>query len=256
MSAGPGKEDTTVSLKNFKKMLKNLPNENIEMILTGGELFTVEERLMEYLTQLKNLREGENRKEIYLHLQTNGFWLKRKNAKETLQNLKDLNVNHLDITSRDYYHRQQGLKLEMEKIELASQFIPTTFRGVRKSYVAPFGRAEKLKIARGIEFNEHCKNAISYNMTDVVIKTTGKVSPCAYARFEYPGNVFEEPLRGIIERAEEDRVMNALNTHGLLGLAHLQDKDLLEFSITARKEGVCVVCKREYSDRYGLGAKR
>jgi MoaA/NifB/PqqE/SkfB family radical SAM enzyme len=257
VSAGPGKEDTTVSLKNFKKMLKNLPNERIDLTLSGGELFTVEERLFEYLSELQDLRQQKGRKNIDLCVQTNGFWLKRKDAAKILEGLKHLDVDELEVTSKDYYHREQGLNITKREIELAQEvFEFVGYKGTPKNYVAPFGRAKNLKLLKKQGATQHCRDVVTDRSADLVIRNNGKVSPCCYSMFEYPGNIFENPLTEIIQNAMRDEKLTALNQNGLLGVIQLEGRDIGEFSQLREKYGTCVACQKLYESKYGPEAKK
>ena len=45
LEAGPGKSDTTISPEDFKAVVGNLPKESLDLNLSGGEVFTIQDTL-------------------------------------------------------------------------------------------------------------------------------------------------------------------------------------------------------------------
>lgn len=251
MSAGPRKKHTTVSSENFQKMLRHLPITKTRIALTGGEVFTVEDNLRAYLELIENEnKKRENKNRINIQVQTNGFWLKKRNAKDMLQYLREKRVIDLDISSDDSYHEKQGLRLDLELISLARSYIPeVSLRGAGPD-VLPLGRAKSVETSRLI-YPLSCKNSNRGINSDVTIRNNGAVYPCCFPIFKYQGNVFEEPLLDILNRAKEDPRFVALNKYGLRGIALQDGVESAELERKIAEFGSCSVC----ADLYGRSCK-
>jgi MoaA/NifB/PqqE/SkfB family radical SAM enzyme len=219
MCAGPRKKDTTISPENFGRMLSNLPVTKTDIAIGGGEIFTVFDHVVAYLDLIRQQNSSRDRKSrIVTSLQTNGFWLKRKDARDILGYLKDQGVSLLDIASKDDYHREQGLSLSSANVALANRFIKTKFRGVGRS-IMPLGRAAHLDVYYYMGYD--CKKVSKQNMSssprrwELTIRNDGSVSPCCYSLLRYEGNIFSESLESILKRARGDPDFQALSTSGL-----------------------------------------
>jgi MoaA/NifB/PqqE/SkfB family radical SAM enzyme len=252
MSAGPGKKDTTVSAENFERMLGHLPIVKTRMTISGGEIFTVEDRLKEYLDliDLENKKRDNNRK-IGITLQTNGFWLKRKNAEEVLVNLKLRKIDQLDIASSDRYHNEQGLTLTPDLISLAERYIPDVmFRGSNYQ-IMPIGRAEH-KRREYLNYKLDCKKACEKFNWNLSIKNSGQVSPCCFSFFTYPGNIFEEPLLEIIKKGKKDPRLEALDKRGFRGIAKVDGFNWRKIKDLIWNFGKCGACAKLYGKKEEL----
>ena len=245
LSCGPNKKNTTVSLENFQNILNHLPKgELIDMVLTGGEIFTLGDQLNNYLETFE--RQNSFRKnKISLELQTNGFWLKNKNAKGILKYLLKKKVTRLDIASNDKYHSEQGLKLTEKEIALASKFMELTYRGTEKKYVVPTGRAKNIISTKQAGYDgKECKEALikkDFNMNNL-----GIVYPCCYHFFNYLGNIFEEPLNEILNRAKKSPRFNILSEKGISGMVEYDGFKIKEFREMVEEYGVCGACSKVY----------
>ena len=245
LSCGPNMRNTTVSQENFKSMVDHLPKrELIEMMLTGGEIFTLGNQLNFYIESIEkenSLREDK----ISLSLQTNGFWLKEKNAEKTLKYLRGKKVRGLDIASNDEYHLEQGFKITKKDIELASKFMEISYRGTEKEYVVPTGRAKNIVSTKKAGYEgKSCKNALIKK--DFNINNQGFVYPCCYQFFNYPGNIFEEPLYQILNKATKDPRFNALDREGIKGIVEYDGFKIKEFEEMIEEYGVCGACSKVY----------
>lgn len=249
MCAGPGKEDTTISPENFGKMLANLPVTKTDIAIGGGEIFTVMDHINSYLDLIKQYNYSRSEmKKISVFLQTNGFWLKRKDAREVLGYLKERGVSSLDIASNDEYHREQGLTLDDEDIRLAKKFVPTIFRG-NDSDIMPLGRGRSLEIDHA-PMNYKCSAIVKRNISPdshikkITVRNDGSVSPCCYSLIRYGGNIFSESLESIFERSEIDVRLQALANEGLKGFL-LADGFLDEEINSSLKDlGKCRTCAK------------
>lgn len=250
MSAGPRKKHTTVSSENFQKMLQHLPVTRTRIALSGGEIFTVEDSLRDYLDLISTANEKREKKQrINVEIQTNGFWLKKRNARKLLAYLSERDVSELDISSQDKYHLEAGLKIDEKLIFLAREYIPIVRkRGVGN--VLSVGRAEGTKDTYTI-IPSLCKNANKGKNSDITIRNSGKVYPCCFPFFEYAGNVFEEPLLDILNRAKEDPRFLALNKEGFRGIASADGVSFTELEKLILDRGTCGAC----ADLYGKSCK-
>lgn len=245
MSAGPKKRHTTVSSENFQKMLEHLPLTRTRIALTGGEIFTVEDSLRNYLEliEIEN-KKRENKNRINIQVQTNGFWLKRGNACDILQYLREKRVTDLDISSDDRYHEKQGLRLDPKLVNLARSYIPeVSVRGVGN--VLSIGRAYGANNTYSLD-SWLCKNANRGRNSDVTVRNDGKVYPCCFPIFEYSGNIFEEPLINILDRAKEDPRLRVLNNYGFRGIALADGAKSIELEKLILKRGTCGACAELY----------
>lgn len=247
MSAGPKKKHTTVSSENFQKMLGHLPITRTHIALTGGEIFTVEDSLRDYLDLISIANEKREKKQrINVEIQTNGFWLKKRNARELLSYLSEKDVYELDISSADKYHQNQGLKIEEKFIELAKEYIPIVgSRGAENAL--PIGRANGIDGTFSF-YPLMCKNVNKGKNSEVTIRNSGKVYPCCFPIFEYSGNVFEEPLLDILNRAKVDPRFIALNNHGLRGIALEDGIKTKELEKLILERGTCGACVELYGN--------
>ncbi|VVB79294.1 7-carboxy-7-deazaguanine synthase [uncultured archaeon] len=247
MSAGPRKKETTTSSENFQKMLEHLPDNDTRMVLTGGEIFTVEDSLRDYLELIKS--ENNTRKKsdsIRVLLQTNGFWLNGRNAEKLLSYLKEMDVTELDVSSYDRRHAQQGLRLKQYVKGLVLEYFPKSgFRGVDAA-VMPLGRAKK---ARKSYSAEYCIGANKKKKSSVTIRSSGIVSPCCFSLLKYEGNVFEEPLLDILNRARENPRLQALNRSGFIGLAKYDKIDFAHLEQLINQFGECGACAKIYGQK-------
>lgn len=245
MSAGPGKEDTTVTRKDFEKMLSHLPAEKLDLGLSGGEIFTVEERLREYLEliEIENQKRRGDQK-IRIIIQSNGFWLKKKNVRTMLSYLKEKNVNALNIASNDKYHQEQGLKLNEDLISLAKEYFSQVLITGASDQLMPIGRANN-QPARLIIFGQ-CSSKNYKDYRTLTIKNNGRVYPCCFQFFPYPGNIFEESLSSILQRVEKNPRLSALDNEGIEGIAKYDKFNAERISTLIRLLGDCGTCGQLY----------
>ena len=251
MSAGPRKKHTTIDPENFRKLLRNLPVEQTKLALSGGEILTEEAKLRQYIADVEIMNESRGSyKKIEIELQTNGFWLKRKNAVKLLQFFKEKKIQAIDITSDDRYHSEQKLELTPAEIQMARSFFPgLIYRGVGAKDVIPLGRAKTMenKSFYLTSYDNECKIAI--NQKALTIRNNGKVYPCCYPMFSLEGNVFEEPLETILKRAKKHPRFQTLRQRGLRGMAIYDgvEKDRIDDLI--KNHGVCGACYMIYGQQ-------
>jgi len=256
ISAGPGMRDTTIEEQDFQKCINHLPAFKGELCLSGGEVFTIKDKLYSFLDYLKydnKKRERKNQGKLELVVQTNGSWGKSDGtAVKILQELFDFGVRGLDLTSADIFHRQQGMKKEWllkikkeaEKIGFKGEHI--IIRGAGKQFgIFPLGRGKSFydpnhKFTR----TTNCK----YNLTDysLTFHQDGTVYNCCWGIFPLPGNLIREPLTRIVERAKKNSRLNTIDKEGILKLAEHDGFQKQEVQEIIKEYGKCIFCVTNY----------
>lgn len=248
-NSGPGKKHTTLSESDFKKVIRHLPWDRNYLALTGGEIFKDISRLWNYLEIVKN--ENELRKNpISVNLQTNGFWGNKSDSEihKIFNKLEKYEVEKLDITSRDKYHEQAGFNFEVldriEKISKKYLITDVKIRGAGpESKIFPKGRGKNIsdKLNFKASFDD-CKGNL--NSRSFTIDTDGTVYMCCFNIYALPGNIIEEPLEEIIERAKKDEIIQALNKKGIKGIARLEGMEKRDIRSEIEKSGECGLCAK------------
>jgi len=230
LESRPGLKDTTISTENFEKAVNNLPKTSpIRLILSGGEIFTIRKQLYEFLDCLKEKNELRKRKhlgKIEIALQTNGFWGKdSKMAEEILNEMKSFGITQIDLSSDDYYHKEQGLLKDrikrIKKINDEGEYIQHITDGCRisRNSLIPIGRARNI-----IEISEvktdlpmDCKKSIMNR--NFYVNPQGEVSMCAYFPYNLEGKLTEKPLEEMVKLSMNNEKLMALDQQGIKGLA-------------------------------------
>lgn len=251
LSAGPEHSDTTISRKDFKKIINNLPKSSVKLWLTGGEIFTLKDTLFDYLECIQkenHEREIYNQGKIFVGLQTNASWAKNDNKiKKTLTDIVSFGVKGLDITSKDKYHRDQGIKTKnlnrlYDIIKKDNNIKSHALRGALRRDIMPVGRAKEMNLGKPVlNYKKSiCKDALTnYRLT---IQEDGGVYMCCFAFFPLPGNLIEEPLVDIVRKAKEDERLHILDSKGIKGLARhdgWKKRDIEELISAYGKCGFC-----------------
>ncbi|MBN2142931.1 radical SAM protein [Candidatus Woesearchaeota archaeon] len=259
LSAGPGLEHTTVSTENFQKAVDNLPKKKIRLVITGGEVFTMQEQLYNYLSIVKRenkerrrtTRKGAESRQITINLQTNGLWAKSPYAtKKVIKKLSDFEVSYLDV-SRDQFHTSQGVTEEaLQSIyDVAKRAgIRTRFGGIDAiGYAFSKGRsAEKTTPNKDTDRSGilDCNNSL--RKQHLTIREDGRVYSCCYSVFSYPGNLFEEPLESIVAKARQDPAIQEYERGGVAAIAIAQGHDEKFVAEYVKKNGACALCLKLY----------
>ncbi len=225
LEAGPDNLDTTISADGFKSVIDHLPKVSLELTLTGGEVFTIKDTLFSYLEYIKSRnieRLSKRQGRIEVILQTNASWAENyKKIKSTLNDLVDLDVKALDITSNDKYHREWGIKRKnlnlLKKKAEESGLLSVSLRGASNRSVMPIGRAKGRNLKNCYIDYDYCENSL--DRYDISIREDGKVYLCCFSFFELPGNVIEKPLVEIVRQAKKDERLMIMNNEGLESLA-------------------------------------
>jgi len=234
LPGGPGKKHTTVSLGAFKSMVGNIPlfrfslenqrlkqnTGDIDLLLTGGEVFTILEELYSFLDHLQEVnlqREGGGFSRIQPAVETNGNWARNDGViHQNLGELAERDVCGIRISSNDKYHFSAGLPKQriMRLRDLAGDYFKKVeLRGSSKNYILPLGRAEGIEDLHLSAFC--CRNFVEKGVS---VLQDGSVYACCYNVVKLPGNLIDEPLISIVERAICDERLMALNRRGFLGV--------------------------------------
>jgi len=196
LSAGPGKEDSTVSLGDFEDMICNLPRHHTEVILTGGEVTTIPDKLEGFLNVLNKKKEMFNRfgKTIAIGIQTNGSRAKdMDSANYWVDYFEKMGVGSVDITSVSKHHRAHGID-ETVFDNLREVFcerrvrghVPRDFSFRPNNEYFPMGRALDLGVSSSdikVSYNgTMCARAVEMNdMSGGKIKSLiGKHGECGF----------------------------------------------------------------------------
>jgi len=251
--SGPNKEHTTISEENFEKVINHLPEDNILLCLTGGEIFKEIDNLWNYLKIIKDKNKQRKSKEkIKIDVQTNGFWATNiLTTKEILSELKKYSIRGIDLTSDDGYHFKSGLdKKVIENIEEVNKkysFIPELeIRGAGGT-IFPAGRGKNIIDKTNFYFPPHwgesCKKVFEGEKT-LTIDPKGNTYMCCFNMYKLPGNIIENSYDKIISMAKEDPILNKLNDRGIKGVAKLFDIKNKEIEKSVRKHGPCGLCAK------------
>lgn len=257
LDAGPEHRDTTISKKDFKKVIDNLPKISLSLCLSGGEVFSIKDKLFDYLKYIQeenDEREFDGQGKIKVELQTNGFWaVDDDKIKSVLFDLLSLDVKDFDITSMDKYHREQGIKTKNLKklshiISGSGLFDHFSLRGAPRGSLMPIGRAEKMNLDnRPLYYSWSCKDVLDdYRLG---IREDGSVYFCCYDFLKLPGNLTKEPLTEIVRKAKKDERLSIVNAEGIKGLMVHDGWKKRDVKHLIDTYGECGLCYRIYKSR-------
>ena len=256
LEAGPGKLDTTISPEDFKTAIGNLPKESLGLILTGGEIFTIQDNLFSYLETIKqeNIeRKYHNLDKIKIGIQTNGFWASKgkKRVKAVLDDLANFEIYSLDISSDDRFHREQGISTEYlralkNQAKASRAFESVQLRGGSSSAAMPIGRAKEMELkTEPLNYAYACKNFL--DECSYTIREDGQVYVCCFGLHPLPGNIIEESFDSIIEKTKKDERLNVLNYEGIEKLAVYDGWKECDVKTLVETYGKCGLCARLYA---------
>jgi MoaA/NifB/PqqE/SkfB family radical SAM enzyme len=262
LAAGPGKKDTTISLPDFKSVIDHLPKSNIELNISGGEVFTIKDSLYAFLEYVKGENQrparanyGDARK-IHVTVQTNGFWAKNPDiVHKTLKELVELNVTRFDISSLDKYHKAAGIDMErpmlLRKIASDSNYFNMLFFGGAsrdKKNLLPIGRAKEFRVPLSdlyCDFQPYdCEDFLKERK--LTIREDGSVYACCFSQFKLPGNIIEDSYNHIHQMAAGDARLRALSRGGIRGLALRDGFERKDVDESIESLGNCGFCYAEY----------
>lgn len=260
LSAGPGKEYTTIKREYFRKVIDHLPKIHSDLSLSGGEVFTIKDTLYDFLDYIKfenKERSRKNQGKLDLWLQTNAFWATDdETTNKILSELKSFGIEGLAISSDDTWHREQGLKKEniqnvlklWSKHGFSEKNITVIGAPYKKKKIFPLGRAKNFVKPNQLVLNYtmDCRGFLNnYNLT---IDQKGHVFSCCWKGFRLKGNVINEPLTKIVERSRKDPKIVALNRGGIEERAQKDEWDEDYVSYLVFIHGSCGFCYRAYKE--------
>lgn len=250
VSAEPGNKKYTMSPKNFKEAIQNIDTlDLVTFKLSGGEIFTMPEKLYEYLEII-----NESGKEEMILINTNGLWLYKKDAKEIAKKLKDYGITYIEISSRDsIFHLEQKCKIPWKLVdEIIPQEIRHNIPGFDEEDFYGIPDLDVMPVGRGERFDDgyyDCEGDCMYklNNNDFTMDWNGNLALCCFGFFRM-GNLIEEPLSEIIKRNKNKRLIEVYEYKEIEDIARFYGVDN---TITRRiiKEhgtgGLCAYLNRE-----------
>jgi len=256
LSAGPEKKDTTISLSDFRKVIDHLPKFSLDLCLSGGEIFTIKNQLYEFLDYVRqNNQQRDNNRELRVILQTNGYWAtSQKKIEKIFSELKEFNLSKLEIASNDIWHENQGLNIDKKSNILRSiwrDYFSKEILQIRGGSDKPFpmGRAKRLVSLSDFFKRSYCGYDLlnlSISNSGICIDTKGDVFTCCFKAFQLDGNLVNEPLEDIINRAQKTPRYIGLHKHGIKGLALADGWNEKKLEELISKKGECGFCFQEY----------
>lgn len=251
MEGAPGQEDTTISEDNFKRVIDNISSSSGKLMLTGGEVFTIEDKLFSFLDYIRMANEKrEKYHKIIPAVQTNGLWAQNGSEEKILEKLADFGVRRLDITSNDRFHERQGInRKRMRQLSaIAGRYMENvSLRGAdNPKNIMPIGRAKRAANKNNRANYFSCSDYL--DKESMTIDENGDVYACCFHFFKLPGNLTREPLSEIVKSAKKDKRLTALSTGGVEELAEIDGLPWKKVSETVRDKGRCGTCAEFYSN--------
>lgn len=256
LSCGPGLVDTTISDEDFSRVISNLLKTSLELTLSGGEIYSVKKRLYNFLEIIKGenrARKTKRQNAVEICLQTNAFWAtSEEKIKKELDYLDKLKIKvEFDIPSDDYFHHEEGIRLDILKKYVKRNNLEESirFRGQKSKTknVAPIGRGKDIN-PKGFFDWKGCRHALSnYHVT---VHPDGSCFMCCLGIFKLEGNVIEEPLTKIIARSKRNPRLNILNEKGIRALAAYDKHPRGEIKKLVDQYGKCGMCFKLCQDDF------
>ena len=257
INAGPGGK--IMSITNVKEVLNHLPGNLEYLLLSGGEIFTIKDRLWQTLEYIRDHRQRLFPK-VKISVNTNGFWIKDAPSDvETFRRLHEYGVNNIGFSGMDAFHKEQGLNLEMVKrgalnaraiLERdlgGNETFTFMFYGCRPGIANPLGRAASLP-ANLLRPESKCSLPLDSAIT---VGSDGEAYLCCWQGSPSIGSVITTPLDELVNRASVDPVLGALMREGLLAAAialGVYDPGKAgEYTTRA-----CIICKGLFAGYSGL----
>ncbi len=211
LEAEPGRKES-MPMELRMKMIDEISENKISFLtLTGGEPTVEIDKLMDTLNYAaKKHQETGFPKEVIL--QTNAYFLRGLDEREIekeLEKLKLAGADSLDITSGDAYH-SIGHD-ELEKIEEAAMAIfgRALIRGTSDDAAVPIGRAKRevpKSRWRTRDYDLKYKQ-YEFKYCEITVSVDGGIYPCCWQATPPMGNISDEPLAKILERARKPDII-------------------------------------------------
>jgi len=265
--AGPGLGYTTMGLDSFSKAIDHLPIWPFQLKLTGGEPFTLGEKLYDYLDIVKTANDKRGKDErMHVSLQTNGFWARNDGVTEkVIKRVQSYGVRFMMVASGDDYHTEQGLDFDGVSWRIRETSGKSGFlMGWMGTFdVKPVGRGRDLiSDDQVVGCDLDCRQEFYWDWeklnggsltpeqelwlpwNSLTVDEKGSVYPCCYRLFKFPGNLVEEPLESVLTKALEDPRLDALFRGGLEAVAVHDGMNEEEARIKIKENGTCGFCVR------------
>ncbi|MBU2638410.1 MAG: radical SAM protein [Nanoarchaeota archaeon] len=256
-----GLQGRTMDKNSLEKVLQNIPENTKHVVFTGGEPFVEKDTLMHALYYM---RINSILPKARIHVHTNGFWIKDDiSVYRVLRQLRSFRVSGLVVTSRDSYHKEQGIDTEklgmhsgspifkgLEMLATAVGISRTSGRLIRVNVPnarkpLPFGRA-KLLPEESLRNYSEC-DARAEKIYNVTISPDGNAYPCCWRQTPSIGSAVETPIEVLAEEAKKNEVFAALIKGGPMKAAEVlgayDEKDKARYQANP-----CVECERIFKD--------
>lgn len=238
------KSKKTIKKEEIIKIIENMPNNTKSVVLTGGEIFLVEDLL---IFTIKLLKEKFN--SIIIGLESNGIILYKdmEKAKVKLKYLKKIGVNFIRF-SDDLFHEMGGVDLERaRKLKRFEVEVGLEIKYLVQNTAVAIGKAESLDYK--YKEKKNCmNNGKSVINPYLFLDVKGNVFICTWKCIPSLGNMIDDLWYVIVDNLNSEfnqlvlsgKIEQAINSlESIEGLKN----DNVKYS---RKFGQCVLCYKKF----------
>lgn len=239
MSTGLNSLKRTMTKEQIQKIINNLPDNTDTLVLTGGEVFLVND-LLYFAIDLIKIKNPN----IMIGVESNGkyFYIKN-NPYEEFVKLKSHGVDFIRF-SDDIFHQDGGVNLqkvlELKKYENEN----TPLIKFLKQYTAvPIGEAKKLPDIYKSKSN--CMNNLkSVKNPYIFVDINGEANLCTWKCISSIGNIINDDFSVI-----ENNLKEKFNHYILKGeienaIAYKTGKDIETLKKESLENGQCFLCTK------------
>lgn len=219
----------TMSFENIKKVIYNVPRNVGNLVFSGGEVFTIKDKLYKTLDFVNQNRDSLFSKETLISVQSNCYWvLDKESLEKVLGGLDDFGVNYLGCSIDGEFHREQGL--DVDKIKRIFENVDSPMLCFSdEGRIYPFGRTKNLD-SEYICDKHVCDFSEKYtkNFMLFIVNPDGSVSPCCWNAFSI-GSAIEKPIEELFENALNNTLIRKIAENGP--------------DVPEEYHNICAVCK-------------
>lgn len=195
IEAGPDRKET-MPMELREKAIDEIAKNGIRWIKFSGGEVTLLEDLADTLNYAKEAGDFDA-----IVVETNAYFLKglgKKEVREKLAKLKSAGATTIYIASDDHYHNISHDELKKIGNVAKTVFGPGNVSVWGAVGISPIGRAK-----REVPEEDWSTGFYDLDYDGVTVSVDGKVYPCCWQATPPMGDLSEEPLSKIIERARE-----------------------------------------------------